>query len=165
MSLCQLSTTVWEDIGAPTDYSPTNIQTWMVYNIGRLNTSIYTCYNAIGATGISPALGNQESAILGEIFKSNYYGRKIMSTLTAGSLATSWVSMTDGDSNIRRMSPSEAAKVFKDLKNQSDAQLRLQINDYRQGEATARSVDYYTIDNNNPGAYFYNGPANYYPGR
>jgi hypothetical protein len=162
MSLCQLSTTTWEDIGSPTDYSPTSVQTWMVYNIGRLNAATYNCYTAVGATGVVPELGNQESAILGEIFKSNYYGRKIMSTLTAGSLATSWTSLTDGDSSIKRMSPSEAAKVFKDLKNSSDAQLRLLINDYRNGKSNPLSVDYYTIDNNNT-AYTY--PDTYYPGR
>jgi len=161
MSLCELSNTIWEDLGSPQAISTTSIQNWLIYNIGKLNTATYNCYSAIGTTGISPEMGSEEESIYTEIYKTNYYGRKILEVLTAGGGSILWTSMTEGDSNIKRVSPAEAAKVFKDLKRDSEAQLRIQINDYIKGKSGAQSSNYFTIQNNpnqigNPRYY---GPA------
>lgn len=145
--ITDLATNIWKDIGEPTSITVSYIQSKLVsdYFIGKLNVAIASSY-AIENGDIVPALGGQEQAIYGLLYKSDYYATRISQTLGGYTVSTMWVEMADGDGRVRRASPTEFAKVLKELKSQIDGELRLMTAAYRMNNSQSRSVDKYTIN-------------------
>lgn len=145
--ITDLATNIWKDIGEPTSITVSYIQSKLVseYFIGKLNVAIASSY-AIVNGDIVPALGTTEQAIYGLLYKSDYYSTRISQTLAGYSVSTMWVEMADGDGRVRRASPTEFAKVLKELKGQIDGDLRAMVGAYRMNNSQSRSVDQYTIN-------------------
>jgi hypothetical protein len=145
--ITDLATSIWKDLGEPSDMSVSYIQTKLVseYFIGKLNINMPAAYSIVNGD-IFPALDNIGQAIYALMYKSEYYANRITKLLSGYSAATTWVELSDGDSKIRRASPTEMAKALKDLKAQIDSDMHNIIHAYRMNSSTARSMDYYTID-------------------
>lgn len=132
---------VWQDLGNPSDISPTYISGWFTNesNIGKLNNHIYTCFS--GSSGcITPSLGAEEQSIYCEIYKINYYNKRIIESLGAGGIQ--WTELRDGDSTVRRANPTEASKAYIQMKKLSDENLTDLIASYKIKKAAPRTIDY-----------------------
>jgi hypothetical protein len=136
-----LATLIYEDLSSPSDLSVSSIQSKLVNEgfLGKLNNSISSSY-VIVTGDISPVLGLNEQSIYSQLYISEYYTKKINSIL--GGTEIAWTTVKDGDSTIIRSSQTETAKVFKDLKKQSDEELIRLIGSYRVGASGPLTVDY-----------------------
>lgn len=137
-----LASGIWTDINSPTTTTVSYISGWLVsdQNIGKLNNTISACFSGDGAGCIGPDLGAEEQAIYGEIFKQQYWQKKIEENLGAGGIM--WVDLGEGDSRIRRASPTEVAKVYKDMWKESNTNLNRMVDSYKINQSFARSNDF-----------------------
>jgi len=141
MNLYNLAYNTWNDLNQPEDTTASYISGWYLHssNLGLLNNVLGTCFSGVGGA-ISPELGNEEAAIYSEIFKQNYCKRKIYSNLGASSIQ--WTEIREGDGVIRRASPTEVAKVFKDLLKESNATFKDLVQSYKSNLSFPRSNDF-----------------------
>lgn len=139
--ITDLATLIYSDLGSPSDISVSSIQTKLVSSgfLGKLNNKISTCYSIVSGD-ISPELGNEEQAIYSQMYKSEYYSRKISSIF--GGTDINWTTVKDGDSEITRSSQTEVGKLFKDLKRQSDEELGNLVASYRVNASPPSTIDY-----------------------
>lgn len=153
--LTDLATNIWKDLGEPADISVSYIQYKLVSNpfVGKLDNLISSCHT-ITSGSICPALTNKEQSIYALMYESDFWGQKL-AKITAGQ-EIQWTRLEEGDSKITRVSSVEQGKLYKDMQRQTNEQLNYLVNVYRQNSSTARSVDFYTIDNNNWGSYWVN---------
>lgn len=137
-----LASGIWQDINSPSGVTPLYISGWLVsdQNVGKLNALLSTCFSGDGAGCIGPSLGPQEQGIYGEIYKQLYWQQQINANLGAGGIM--WVEMQEGDSKIRRASPTEVAKVYKDLWKESTLNLNNLITSYKINASYPRSNDF-----------------------
>ena len=77
-------------------------------------------------------------------YKNNFYAQKIAENLGAGGIA--WTSLKEGDSTTNRVAPTEIAKTYQTLKNNSDEVLRTLVNSYLNNKTRPYSSDFYDID-------------------
>ena len=145
--ITDLATYIWKDLGEPTDMTVSYIQSKLISEafIGKLNVAISASYSIV-TNDIVPVLDNTAQAVYALMYKSEYYANKINKLLGGYSGATMWTELSDGDGKIRRASPTEVAKVFKDLKDRVDADMYNMIHAHRMNNSTSKTVDYYTID-------------------
>lgn len=141
MKVYELAYQIWNDLDEPSEVTTSYISGWLVNpaNVGKLNNKIGTCYDALSGV-ISPELGQEEASIYSEIYQALYYKQKINEKLGAGGIA--WTEMRDGDGVLRRASPTEEAKVYKDLFKESNIQLKDLIQNYRANLGFPRTNDF-----------------------
>lgn len=139
--ITDLATLIYGDLGSPGDISVSSIQTKLVSSgfIGKLNNAISSCYSIVSGD-ISPELGVEEQAIYAQMYKSEYYSRKISSIF--GGTDINWTTLKDGDSTITRSSQTEVGKLFKDLKRLSDEEMNKLIAAYRVNASSPSTIDY-----------------------
>lgn len=160
----QLASGIGEDLGDPT-LSVTSISGWLASDrgIGKLNVQIGKefivdatgayegqYYEAGGYSGqyikgdFYPALGNVEAAIFTEIYKYDYYDKKIRNALN-GILDTTtpeldWNELSEGDTTIRRSNRNEVVKTYRGLQTDSKSELTKLVGYYRQNLSTPNQV-------------------------
>jgi len=139
--ITDLATLIYNDLGAPSDVTISSIQTKLVSTgfLGKLNNMISTSYSIISGD-IYPEMAINEQAIYSQLYISEYYSKKINQII--GGTEISWTTLKDGDSTIVRSSQTEMAKVFKDLKRQSDEEIIRLVGSYRVNASSALTVDY-----------------------
>lgn len=139
--ITDLATLIYGDLGSPGDISVSSIQTKLVSSgfLGKLNNALSTCYS-IASGDITPQLGVEEQSIYAQMYKSEYYARKISSIF--GGTDINWTTVKDGDSEITRSSQTEVGKLFKDLKRLSDEELNRLIGAYRTNASGPSTIDY-----------------------
>lgn len=153
--LTDLATNIWNDIGQPTDTPVSYIQSKLISNpfLGKLNSLTANCFVII--TGdILPALNTDEQGIYALMYEADFYTRKVNVLLNGTDIA--WTTLKDGDSTITRSSIVDQARLYRDMQKQLNDQLRVIVAAYRQTNANARSVDFYS-QNNNWNGNWYNG--------
>ena len=162
----QLASGIWEDLGSPETPSVIYVSGWIgsTRSLGKLNMLLDTCFvvdtagmhsgesYAFGAgqTGYYdagdyfPALGNTEQAIVSEIYKADFYDKKIRDTLNGifeGSGAqVDWSELREGDTTIRRSNRNEVAKVYRGLLNDSRGELNRLVAFYKENLSKPRQV-------------------------
>lgn len=164
-SVGQLASGIWEDLGSPTTPTVIAISGWIGSDraVGKLNVLLGTefivdvsgYYNGqyFDAGGYSgqyvpgdyyPAFGNVEAAIFGEIYKFDYYAKKIrdvMNGILEGTAAeVDWSELSEGDTTIRRSNRSEVAKTYRGMQQDSTAELQKLVGYYRENKALPREV-------------------------
>lgn len=142
-----ISTGIWYDVGQPTSLTPDAIQSRLETNffVGKLNNLLDLCFS-FGVSGISPEadFGSEEQNVYIEIYKNNYYAQKVMENLGAGSLG--FTTIREGDTTLTKVSPTEIAKTYQTLKNNSDENLKNLVNSYLNNKVRPSSNDFYDIN-------------------
>jgi hypothetical protein len=136
-----LAQRIWEDINSPAAPTVSYISGWLTSqpNIGKLNNAIGTCFSGLNGC-IDPELEEEELAIYGEVYKQMYWTKQIQANLGAGGVQ--WISMKEGDSHVTRASPTEVAKVYKDLLRETNGQLMFLVHSYKKNLAYPRAVTF-----------------------
>lgn len=142
-----ISTGIWYDVGQPTSLTPDAIQSRLEtdFFVGKLNNLLDLCFS-FGPSGISPEddFGSEEQNVYIEIYKNNYYAQKVMENLGAGSLG--FTTIREGDTTLTKVSPTEIAKNYQLLKNNSDENLRNLVSSYLNNKVRPNSNDFYDIN-------------------
>lgn len=153
----QLATGIWQDLDSPATPTVTYISGWLGSDrgVGKLNvllgtefivdtTGAYagTYYDAGGYSGqyvpgdFYPALGSVEAAIFGEIYKQDFYDKKIRNALNGIIDATGtdidWNELSEGDTTIRRSNRNETVKTYRGMQQDSRSDLQKLVGYYRQ---------------------------------
>lgn len=156
-----LATGLWQNnLNSPTSVSALTISGWFAqdYVVGQLNAKISTCYsgsnNGSGNNwAICPDADGGTLAILGAMYLVTYWDGKIAGAAGAGGVSDTWISLREGDSDLRRTSPAELMKVYSAMSKQANERLTYLTNEYirnSQGAALPRSVEFWTIINGYP---------------
>lgn len=139
---------IWEDIGSPPTTSVGYIASWLTVsgNLGRLNGALDTCYWVSGGSCITPNPTPEVLAIYELIYRKSYYeGQRssLLTSLAAGisSYAYTWTQLTEGDSKISRVAPTESLKQFNASLIEDNKQLRLAIGDFRRNNSLPQTVN------------------------
>lgn len=152
--LTDISTSIWNDIGQPTDTPVSYIQSKLTSNafLGKLNVLTANCYTIVSGD-IAPPLGTDEQGIYAMLYEQDFYTRKI--NVLANGTDVAWVTIVDGESRITRSDTVSQMKLYATMQKQLNQQLNLAVAAYRQDNSIAQSVDYYDIDNGfNDGAVY-----------
>ena len=153
-SLGILASGIWSsNLNSPTSISALTISGWFSqdYVVGALNAKISTCYSGSnGGSGanwaICPSIDDGSLNILGLQYLVTYYQGKVAGAAGAGGVSDTWVSLREGDSDIRRVSASELMKVYSTMVKETNAQLNYAVAEYvqnSQGSRLSRSVEFY----------------------
>lgn len=161
----QLASGIWDDLGQPATPSVIYISGWIGSDrgLGKLNVLLgkeFIVDNSGAYAGISydnggysdtyqagdfyPALGNVEAAIYAEIYKYDFYDKKIRDTLNgifdATNTSVDWSELSEGDTTIKRSNRSEVAKTYRGMQQDSRSELNKLVGYYRQNQALPSQV-------------------------
>ena len=161
----QLASGIWDDLGQPITPSMTYISGWIGSDrgLGKLNVLLgqefivdsagafaNSTYTSGGVSGVYqtgdfyPVLGNVEAAIYAEIYKYDFYDKKIRDTLNgifdATNTAVDWSELSEGDTTIKRSNRSEVAKTYRGMQQDSRLELNKLVGYYRQNRALPSQV-------------------------
>lgn len=143
-----ISDAIWFDLGSPTSLTPDAIATRLASNffIGKLNNLLDLCLIFDSAGDLTPLedFGSEEQNVYIELYKNNYYAQKVMENLGAGSLG--FTTIREGDTTLTKVSPTEIAKNYQTLKNNSDENLKNLVNSYLNNKVRPTSNDFYDIN-------------------
>lgn len=156
LTIQNLSSEIWVDVGEPTSISTSAIETKLLTSgyIGKLdiliNSSHFVDYDYINSGFyVSPDLIKEEQAIYKEIYLMDYYTKKSLEVFssTNGQSTSNWVTLKEADTSITRSNPTEIAKYWRELSKQSKFNLDGLIETYKRNNSNPSSVDYLTIEN------------------
>jgi len=122
----------------------TTIENWFRYNLGLLNTHLFTCYS-----GESPEWGLEEQAIYKAMYLSSFYGqeaKKVLRNMNSNTLE--WLTLKEGDSQITLQNKNEVAKTYRGLASEMTEEVNRLVQNYRlyQVNPTDVSVSVSTFD-------------------
>lgn len=154
--LTDLATSIWNELGEPTDMPVSYIQSVLVSNafLGDLNVLTTNCHVTVSGA-IDPPLDVNEQALASLMYQRNFYTSKL--NQIANGTDIPFVSIQDGDSRITRVNFGEMMKVYRDMQKQLNMQVNNLAYNYRQADAMARSVSYLNIDNSWNGSAAFDG--------
>ena len=115
-----------------------SISGWLAYNVGLLNTILYTAYSGASAADVGGAVDTsdtvlepsgqfrfEEADIYKQVYLTNYYTKKARAVLKGIDSSVDFISLREGDSMVTRTNKNEIAKTYRGLTN--DAEDRLQM--------------------------------------
>ncbi len=106
-------------------------------------------YNAGSGSGqylpgdFYPAFGNTEESIYAEMYKIDYYEKKIRDALNGimeVSDTVDWIELSEGDTRIRRNNKNEVAKTYRSSQSEARKELQKLIGYYRENRSLPRQV-------------------------
>ncbi len=140
---------VWLNLGSPTDISALSISGWVTQQntIGSLNAYTAKCHTIVSGMYVCPDIDLGEYSILGAIYATQFWNYRAQAVAGAGGITPQWVSLRDGDSEIRRVNAGELMKSYVSLGQDAQQVLSLVAfyNDFTQNGTLPLSVDMWTI--------------------
>lgn len=154
--LTDLSQSIWNDLGQPTDMPVSYIQSKLISNafLGDLNLLTTNCHVVVSGD-IVPALDINEQALYALMYERDFYTAKFNGLANGTDIA--WTVIRDGDSTISRSSTVDMMRVYRDMQGQLNRQVNNLSYNYRQADAFARVVNYLNIDNSWNGSAAFDG--------
>jgi hypothetical protein len=148
--ITDLASSIHKNIGEPSAVSVSFIAGKLTSNafLGQLNTLLYKCHTVVSGC-IDPALDVDEQAIYTTLYEADYYKKQISSYIGAAGVKRV-LSVKEGDSSISLSNTASEAKVIADLAKSLRQQANEMADLYNRGQATARGVSFYTIDQYGP---------------
>lgn len=163
----QLASGIWDDLSQPQNPSVAYISGWLGSDrgIGKLNALLNTqfiidysgaytgqTYDAGGYQAtyqpgdFYQTLGNVEAAIYAEVYKGDYYDKRIRDVLNgildAGAdPSLDWSALDEGDTKVERSNRSELLKTYRGLAQDARADLQKLVGYYRSNLSGPRAVD------------------------
>jgi len=139
MNIADVADEIFRDLGCPNNTSISPITFWLVRNVGKLNTLLYTNYSGVSGV-IVPELGASEAAIYKDLFKVNYWQRQVDSNAGAAAWDASVIQVTEGNRTIRVTDRNNIANTFLKLKTEAQKDLMQLIAMYKINAATPQEV-------------------------
>ena len=160
-----LASGIWEDLSQPQSPSITYISGWVSSSrgLGKLNTLLNTCFSQDSAgvhagetyvkNGVEvtyqvgdfyPYMCADEEAIYTEIYKIDYYDKKIRDALNGiidpSGTNVDWNELREGDSVVKRSNRNETVKSYRGLQQDAKFELQKLIGYYRENKANPSQV-------------------------
>lgn len=131
---------IYQEIGDPDDTSIASIAFWIRNNVGKLNSLIHTSYRVDPVTyEYSPAIDEEERAVLVSLYRVHYYGMKVRSNLGAAATAPVLEVTSDG-ATVRKVNMSTVAKDWMQLKRDEEKNVKDMVAAYNIDKAAPQQV-------------------------
>ena len=137
---------VYRELGEPSDISIASVAYWLRTNIGKLNVLLNKPYlindttlEIYSSDETKDPFGINEKTIFKKIYTVHYYERLFRNALGAAS-TDSTIEIDQNGFRAKRVNKNELAKTYSDLKKQSDAELKILIDQYDLNEVTPLQV-------------------------
>jgi len=138
MSLTELATKIFDDLGAPEDTSEAAILSWLQTSLGKLNTLIDADYVVEGGDA-SPELGDEEAMLYQSVYLIAYYQRQISKNLGAAAYV-SVAEVKEGNRTVRRTNRTEIAKTYRGLLADTQQDLSMALLAYKMNRSEPLDV-------------------------
>ena len=113
-----------------------SVESWLLYNLGKLNNRIYTNYS-----GENPNLGLEEQSIYSNMFLHRFYSSEAQKVLRNMSSTTlEWLTLREGDSTITLHNKNEVAKTYMSMSREAGEALEKEISAYNNYLSSPREV-------------------------
>lgn len=113
-----------------------SVESWLLYNIGRLNSRIYTSYS-----GENPQMKLEERNIYANMYLKNYYSNEAQRVLKNMSSDTiQWLTLKEADTTVTLQNKNEVAKTYLSMSKSAGEDLERQIAAYNMYQAAPREV-------------------------
>lgn len=143
MSVTGFAYNIWDnEFDANTGVSETYISYWLENNIGNLNVLLNTEFVVSGGD-FEPKFHPEESGIYTQYFLKEYYkkeSRKVLQNITSPLAGVDWISLTEGDTSIRRNNKNEVAKTLLQQSKDAGIELKDLVYKYNHYKAQPRQV-------------------------
>jgi len=157
------STSLWLELGEPTDLSVPAIAYWLRTNIGALNNLISQNFSLSSSNEIiriDPEdpncvrdINTEEMSILKKMYMVHHYSVKTRENLGAASI-DQILEITDDGQKIKKQNKNELSKTYLNLKRDENNELQDLVNMYRHNLSTPLQVigddeipAFFTVDN------------------
>ena len=130
-----------------------SISGWLAYNVGLLNTILYTAYSGASAADVGGAVDTsdtvlepsgqfrfEEADIYKQVYLTNYYTKKARAVLKGIDSSVDFVTFREGDSMITRTNKNEIAKVYRGFAKDATEELEKAVYAYNFYQAAPRQV-------------------------
>lgn len=142
-----IATELYDEIGDTTNINVSGVSYWLMNNIGKLNTLIFTelqspnninGYFYISDTGSSD-MTERQKGILKLLYENYYYQKMVNTTLGAASLDP-FVEISSDGATVRKINKNELSKTYIALRKEAYEELTNQINSYKLYESNPQQV-------------------------
>lgn len=131
---------VYSELDEPSNISVGAIKFWVRSQVGNLNTLLFTDYQLNDAGNeITPALGENEKAIIKSLYFIYWYNRMIRNAYGANGFSTTLELSSDGFT-VRKLNKNEASKIFLQMVKDEKENLLKLVNGYRTNRSTPAQV-------------------------
>ena len=144
--IVDISDEIYRELGEPSDISIASVAYWLRTNIGKLNVLLNKPYlindttlEIYSSDETKDPFGINEKTIFKKIYTVHYYERLFRNALGAAS-TDSTIEIDQNGFRAKRVNKNELAKTYSDLKKQSDAELKILIDQYDLNEVTPLQV-------------------------
>lgn len=150
MTVANLATEIFTNLGSPSDTTEAAIQYWLLSNVGQLNAKILTSYDSSSGEILGSDLveiDQNAAAILKKMYEVYRYDFLIRSKLVSLD-NDSLIEVVDDGTTIRRVNKNEVIKTLKDLRAQEISELDKLVSGYRNKLSIPTSVsgdDVYSV--------------------
>lgn len=140
-----LAGSIYTGIGAPTAQSVGYVSGWITNSggmLGEVNNRLGTSFYLSGAGPcIEDGFGPEEGAIATFAYQLSYYRGRALAVLANATSAVMWTELREGDTTIRRESPSSIAKVYSALGNDAEKALNGAVHDWKLNHTLSVAVN------------------------
>lgn len=138
MNANEIATEIYTELGSPTDLSVSQIEFWLLANIGQVNLLIDEAI-LVESDEFVPELTSEQKEILKTLYYVKWATTGMQSNL--GAAGYDWSELSEGDSKIRRVSRNEVAKNYKQLRDSYYEYLNTLAFFYKKNKITPGSYD------------------------
>lgn len=134
---------IWQnEFDGNTGISENYILYWLQNNIGNLNVLLNTEFVVSGGD-FEPRFCAEESGIYTQYFLKEFYkkeSRKVLQNITSPVGNVDWISLSEGDTTIRRNNRNEVAKTLIQQSKDAGIELKDLISNYNNYRSSPRQV-------------------------
>ena len=143
-TVVSVATEIILDLDNDSSLSSSFVQSWLIGNVGKLNNAIGSAIEIVTVATVSefsPLPTDDQKDIFKWLFQCQYFSNLAKNSL--GAAAFDWISLSEGDSSVKRVSKNDLAKSYSELLKQCRASLNEMIKHYRMNWALPRSKSAY----------------------
>lgn len=137
ITISSIAQDIYSELEQPDNLTVPSIEKWLEGNYAKLNSRLFidVCVDSDG--NFEPDLGDDYAVILKTYYLVNYYSNLKRRTLVLGSAI---LSVTEGDTTIRRASKNETAKSYQAIVNSYNEELENLILGFKLNKATPKGI-------------------------
>lgn len=143
MTVTEIATEIYVEIGSPTSTSVSAISTWLRAKVGDINNLLFESFELNASNEIvdggGTAINIEAAAILKKLYKVYDYEVSIRTHMNAIS-TDSILEVSEQGSSVKKINRSEVSKTLAGLKKEEEISLKNLINSYRQRLAVPSQV-------------------------
>ena len=139
MKLLEIADQIFRELGEPSNLSLASITAWLQYNLGTLNNLICSNYSLTSGLQADPELGINEASVYKQLYQIHFFERLVATS--SGASSYDWVSITEGDSSLKRVSKTDQISEWRRVTTQLKSDLKDLVRLYKINQSQPYSIN------------------------